>query len=291
MQVIGLADGRRVSLERYGCRGGLPVLALHGTPGSHLKFASGEAEAAACGVELLAVDRWGYGATDAPATPSLARYAADAGELADRLGLDRFSVLGISGGGPFATAVAAGLGDRVAAAALVSPVGPVADASPLRLDPIHAVAFRLLPHLPRTTAALFHVLRLVARHRPQAAARLAAGRARPCDRDILDGGTCANDLGRSFALGMAGGVRGAVIDVQLFGRPWAIDWAGVTAPCRIWIGDDDRNVPIAAAVDLASRLQAAGAATELTRLAGAGHYWIVDNFGDVCRWLAANQRR
>ena len=47
--------------------------------------------------------------------------------LADELGLERFGLIGISGGGPYAVATAALAGRRVSALALVSPVGPLAD--------------------------------------------------------------------------------------------------------------------------------------------------------------------
>ena len=57
---------------------------------------------------------------NAPLTDADGRVlAADVAALADHLGVDRFAVQGLSAGGPYALAVAALLGDRVAACAAV----------------------------------------------------------------------------------------------------------------------------------------------------------------------------
>src|SRR5262245_23425504 len=115
---VVLAGGRRMSYRDVGDAAAIPVVALHGTPGSRLKFVLTEAAAHSLGLRLVTPDRWGYGRSDAPSGPALADYARDVQELTERLGIDSFAVLGVSGGGPFAAAVAAGLGRRVSALAL-----------------------------------------------------------------------------------------------------------------------------------------------------------------------------
>jgi pimeloyl-ACP methyl ester carboxylesterase len=72
-------------------------------------------------VRLVTVDRPGYGRS---APSDNGRLAADAGGLADHLGLGRFAVVGWSGGGQFALAVTAGLQDWVSAVALLGTPAP-----------------------------------------------------------------------------------------------------------------------------------------------------------------------
>src|SRR5919106_2686580 len=118
-RVQRLPGGRRVGYAEFGDPGGKPVLAIHGTPGSRFMFARTDRAARARGLRIIAPERPGYGLSDYCHAGSLARLAADAVALADALGLDRFAVLGVSGGGPHALVAASAMLDRVALLALI----------------------------------------------------------------------------------------------------------------------------------------------------------------------------
>ena len=60
------------------------------------------ATAIAAGVVAIAPDRPGYGLSTFQKARTLAGWSRDVAELAGHLGLDRFAVVGISGGGPHA---------------------------------------------------------------------------------------------------------------------------------------------------------------------------------------------
>jgi pimeloyl-ACP methyl ester carboxylesterase len=53
---------------------------------------------------------------------------ADVVALADRLGIDRFAVLGYSGGGPYAVVCALAIPERLTCVGIVSGAGPFANA-------------------------------------------------------------------------------------------------------------------------------------------------------------------
>jgi len=95
---ITLADGRILAHCEWGDPSGSPVLLVHGAPGSRLLCPDEDATAVA-GVRLLTVDRPGYGGSNARPDPSLLGWADDVQALADRLGLERFAVVGFSAGG------------------------------------------------------------------------------------------------------------------------------------------------------------------------------------------------
>ena len=59
--------------------------------------------------------------------PGMARWVADTGALVDHLRLERFGLVGWSGGGQFALAMAAGLPDRVTSVALAGTPAPAHD--------------------------------------------------------------------------------------------------------------------------------------------------------------------
>ena len=72
-------------------------------------------------------DRPGYGLSTFREDRRLVDWPVDVAQLADHLGIEQFSVMGISGGGPHAAVCAALLAERVQRAAIVSGVGPLSD--------------------------------------------------------------------------------------------------------------------------------------------------------------------
>jgi pimeloyl-ACP methyl ester carboxylesterase len=64
-------------------------------------------------IRLISVERNGFGDTAFDPAWTLADYAGDVRTVLDHLGVTRFSVVAISGGGPYAAHVAAALGPRV----------------------------------------------------------------------------------------------------------------------------------------------------------------------------------
>lgn len=285
-QSLVLPSGRVVRYRDYGAADGRPVLGLHGTPGSHFKFAAADEPARALGLRIIGIDRWGYGGTSRHPVPSFAAFASDCADVLEQLGIVRAAVLGISGGGPFACAVAGGLADRIACTALVSPVGPIVEAglTSRALGPIHAIAFRILPRVPSIASVMFAPFRVLARASPSSAVALAAMRAVGADRATMRDPEFRRALGATFAAGLQCGTQGPAIDLALFGRAWDVRPQDIRCPTRIWIGREDRNVPVVAAVRLGRMVPGC----ETTLVERAGHYWIAQNFETVLRWIAAH---
>lgn len=116
--------GRTVTYAEWGDRAGLPILVMHGTPGSRLGRFSDAAALAATGARLIRHDRPGYGGSDRFPGRRVADVVADAIAVLDALGVDRFAVSGDSGGGPHALAVAAALPGRVLRVRVTASLAP-----------------------------------------------------------------------------------------------------------------------------------------------------------------------
>ena len=281
-RVVRLADGRRITYRTYGAPCGHPVLALHGTPGSRLKFASTEQAAAALGLSVIAPDRWGYGGTDPHTSPSLAAFAADIGVLADRLGMVRFAVMGVSGGGPYAAALAALLPDRITAIAMVSPVGPIAGESDPEIGAFHRFCFGPLARRPRAIRGVFTGFRWLLNASPRLGLGIAMARVPPADRATLAADGVSDRLARTFIEGLRQGTHGPTIDLGLFGRDWNVPLERARAAAKIWIGSEDRNVPISATRRLAARMSGC----TLTVIPDEGHLWVALHYDEILEWLA-----
>jgi pimeloyl-ACP methyl ester carboxylesterase len=278
-----LADGRSLAYRTFGDPAGRPVIALHGTPGSRLKFSAADEPARRLGLRLVAPDRWAYGRTSAHPAPSLAAFAGDMAALADRLGLAAFAVMGVSGGGPFAAATAALLPARVTALALVAPVGPMAGEDRAGVSAFHRFCFGPLARRPRAVGAVFGAFRGALGLWPRLGLRLGMLNVPRADRQVLATGDVAARLARTFSEGLRPGAGGPVIDLALFGAPWQVPLGDACMPARLWLGTADRNVPLVAAHRLAARL----GRCETVTLEGEGHLWVALNYAEVLAWIAA----
>lgn len=282
-----LQDGRALGYRIFGDPGGWPLLFLHGTPGSRLKFSIGDEAGRRLGLAIIAPDRWGYGLTDAPAVARLSTYADDMAALMDHLGHARFAVGGVSGGGPFAAAVAACHARRVAALALISPVGPIAEVcGEGALSPAHRFCFTVLPEWPKAIAVVFRGFRWSLAHAPRLAGQLATLRGAGHDREIIARPEVAEWLLGSFREGLRPGMAGPVTDLRVFSQSWDVNPKSILAPTRMWIGGDDTAVPIAAARALAETIPDC----TLSEMPGEGHLWLATHYPLVLEWIASAVR-
>lgn len=285
---LRLADGRTLGYRIYGNPEGTPLVFLHGTPGARVKFIIGHHAGRVLDLALIAPDRWGYGLTDPHPAPSLSAFADDVAQLADHLGHARFAVGGISGGAPYACAVAARLPSRTVALALISPMGPI-DGAVLTppLPALQRFSFGVLPQRPRTVARIFRAFRFCARHAPYLALQLATLRSCRDDKALITQPAVSAPLLASFEEGLRPGMAGPITDLALFAAPWNIDFSAITSPTRLWMGTRDPTVPAAGVRALIERIPGC----RLIELPDAGHFWVAANYAQVLTWIVAELRR
>jgi pimeloyl-ACP methyl ester carboxylesterase len=282
LRILTLPDGRRVACAEYGDPGGLPVLALHGTPGSRLMFALADRAARERGVRLIAPERPGYGLSDYRHSESLAQIAEDLSAVADLYEVERFAVIGVSGGGPYAVAAAAAMPDRISLLALVAPIGEVADVQ-LRLSRFQRLLFRRLARRPWASRLFFGRLRLMVFRSPDTAYRWLMRRVRAADRELLARSGVRISLQAAMGEGLRPGVEGVAQDLRLCCSPWRLRFADIDVPAIIWQGSDDPVVPPEAAYALARALPNC----RLDVIPAAGHYWVFSRFGLILDAVAA----
>ncbi len=121
---VTTADGRTLRVTDVGDPDGVPVITLHGMPGSRLPWSVDVARARQRGIRLLSYDRPGYGGSSRLEGRNVADCAADVRTIADALGIRRLGVWGVSGGGPHAAACAALLTGLVPAVGVLASVAP-----------------------------------------------------------------------------------------------------------------------------------------------------------------------
>jgi len=113
VETLTLADGRVLAFDDVGDPGGFPVVYQPGWTFGRLGRHPDDTLAAQAGLRLVSVDRPGYGGSTPQAVRTMRGSAEDTEQLVDHVGIDRFAILGYSGGGLHALAAAGHLGDRV----------------------------------------------------------------------------------------------------------------------------------------------------------------------------------
>jgi pimeloyl-ACP methyl ester carboxylesterase len=116
-QTFSLPDGRQLGYCVVGQ--GTPVLYFHGTASSRLEVSLLEKFAFAERLQIIGVDRPGFGLSTFTAKKSLSAFANDVDLLIEQLGFNQVAVLGWSGGGVFALAYVALFPERVTKAVVV----------------------------------------------------------------------------------------------------------------------------------------------------------------------------
>ncbi len=262
--MVRLKDGRVIAVEEYGDPAGPPVFYFHGWPASRLEAGL----IADLPVRLLAFDRPGYGRSTPAPGRTLLDWPADVAEVADRLGLPRFHIVGLSGGGPFAAACAHALPDRVAGLALVCPVPPSEHKAAWSGGVAHL--FRLGRH-PRLAHRLFSVMRPLLKRRLITPSTLVGKSLPESDRAALTP-ALVQGLARVWREGLGRSVQGALCDAFIYAKPWGIALDQMRVPTAIWCGADDTLIPLASL----AAYQAIPGAT-LTVIPGEGHYSLALN--------------
>ena len=273
-----LPDGRELARVELGDPAGRPIIGFHGTPGSRHQLVLDETPVRSAGVRLISVDRPGYGHSSLNPGRRLVDWPQDVARLADHLDLDRFGVVGYSGGGPHALACAAVLPDRVAAAGVISGVGPLsARGAEEGMMPLNVLVTRVARRSAKPLQVMFEVFAFVQRRWPE---RIIEGMRRqmpPADAEIVGRPEVREWVIREMRRSPITSGEAAAQDFELFSRWWGFRLEDIKVPVHFWQGDADRNVPPRHARSMATEVPGA----VLHEIAGAGHFMVVDHIIDI----------
>lgn len=258
---VRMPDGRTVAVAEWGDPEGVPMFALHGTPGGRIAYWVDPAIYARHGLRRLTLDRPGYGESSRQAGRTVANAVADIEAIADALGVGQYAVTGGSGGGPHALACAALGGDRV--------LRCLADVSiaPFGAEGVDFVAGMTEGNVLEFNAALAGeaALRpLLVRERATTLQRLADGRSdflgddyQMAEADRAQMAKHLNRITHHMVNCLEPGVDGWVDDDIAFTKPWGFDVGSITIPVYLTYGRADTLVPAAHGDWLAAHIRGA----------------------------------
>jgi pimeloyl-ACP methyl ester carboxylesterase len=271
---VVLSDGRLLTYAEYGKATGKPVVFFHGLPGSRIEGALLESQAHVNGLRVIAPDRPGMGGSDFQRDRVLLDWPNDVAELADCLDVERFGVLGVSGGGPYVVACAHSIPDRVTAAVVVA--GPAPMSSPEATSGMSAQSrrmFWLARRTPWLARVIFGLTALAVRWFPDRVFGRVSSSTPPSDMAVLERPDVKQVIMGSFREALRNGGHGVAYEMTLFTRPWGFQLQDVRRRVDLWQGTADVNVPPWMTEDLATQLPEC----DTHILQGEGHFSLLAN--------------
>lgn len=267
---IAVGDDRQIGFAEFGDPQGRAIFWLHGTPGARRQIPmEARVYAEQRQIRLIGVDRPGIGSSTPYQYDTVFAFAEDLRTIADTLGIDRFEVIGLSGGGPYTLACAAAMPDRVVAAGVLGGVAPVrgVDAISGGISTLISAAAPVVQiagaPLRLAASTLIRLIRPVAEPALYVYARISP----EADRQLL----VRPEFKAMFLDDLLNGSRKQLAapfaDVVVFARDWGFRLDEVKVPVRWWHGDADHIVPFDHGQHVVSRLPDA----QLTHLPGESH--------------------
>jgi pimeloyl-ACP methyl ester carboxylesterase len=264
-------DGSVIACEVAGAADAAPVLFCHGLADSRLSAYQLAAVADRLGLRICAPDRPGIGRTDPRYLHRLADWVDDAALVLDALGADTVALLGVSGGGPFAAACAAGLAGRVRSLTLISPLG--SPGWPTRgMAAGERVSLEIARQVPAFGGWFLGRLAALAQYSPQLFLRLALSELPGVDRQALEQPDMRDPFLANYLEAFRRGSGGVAQDLRVLTRPWGFQLSAIQVPTWIHHGDADTTVPVQHAELFAAAIPGA----QLRLHPGQGHFSIFD---------------
>ncbi|MFW9879218.1 MAG: alpha/beta hydrolase, partial [Candidatus Thorarchaeota archaeon] len=124
-QIIMLKDGRKLGYAEFGIPDAKPIFYFHGHGSSRLEPKMYGFDEKQYNVRLISIDRPGRGLSDFKDKRTILDWPNDVVELANSLNIQKFAVLGGSGGCPYALACALKIPERLTYCGIISGLGPI----------------------------------------------------------------------------------------------------------------------------------------------------------------------
>ena len=275
---IKMIDGSIVGYAEYGDLNGKPVIHFHGTPSSRFEADNPDLDVIAerLHIRYIIPDRPGHGLSSwKPYT--ITNYPDIVARIADKLNLDRFAVIGLSGGGRFVAACTWKIPLRLTNAVIVSGTAPFdLPGAKEALSKEDQQTYSMADKTPWLFRMFLWKFARGARRNPASILSM-FDHAADSDKVLLT----RPGVKRAFVNMVNGafeqGTRAVAYDWATIARPWGFSLREIKVPVHIWHGEADTLVPVKHSHILAEAIP-----DVITRFfPDEGHILIVNHFEDL----------
>jgi pimeloyl-ACP methyl ester carboxylesterase len=238
-KIVNLPDKRKLSYIDVGDESGKIILYFHGVPSAADEWSmwGDEEKIKALGIRLIAIDRPGLGLSSFHPNRRISDWAKDITQFVDILGIKKFSVLGYSGGGPYAAACAALIPDRLRSVGIVSSVVSFDKENVLEaINPWNIKFLKSSIDKPLLFRFLYRQVGLIAKLAPKQYLKKALESFEATDAEVF----CISKVHNAL-FSAKGSAKGQQLDTKLIISPWDFDLKDIQIPVYLWQGGKDHN--------------------------------------------------
>jgi len=276
-QKIQLSDGRDLGFAEFGPGDGEPIFYFSGGNSSRIEGKWFESAAEIHGVRLIVPDRPGFGLSTNLYKRQLLEWPKDVNELANYLGVDNFSLFGLSGGGPHVLATAFKAAERLNKVAIVSGTAPPDMPNKYRgMWPPVKLIFFTADKFPSINRYLLIQMANFYSDEEQMLKRMTQAMPKADIELINRSPEIIKIFSESAKEAHKNGVEGDAHEWQLYVRPWQFQLVDIEKEIRLWYGKFDRQVPIEMGRYLDQKLPN----SQLIEVDDGGHFSTINNHID-----------
>lgn len=242
-----------LSYAIYGSTSGYPVIYCHGYPGSHKECPFPEDIVQQNNLRFIVVERPGYGDSTGEFDNQLNNWITAINQISIDQDIDTFAVMGFSGGGFYAQALASSnlLHSKIDKLVLVSSASPLMGQGNFSgIHPAYQELYRLALHdvdalrgaLDGLLVDIQTFLEIFLENLPDA------------DKQTIEKNNMAASLKNNFIHAAHNGALGLFNDVLKHVTPWPFDPAKIQCGTQIWHSQSDVNIPVIMCEDLANKI-------------------------------------
>jgi len=269
--IFQVTKNRRLAYEEYGDSKGKPVFYFHGWPGSRFGAVRMDHYGKKHGYRIISPDRPGVGESDDKKNRTLLDWPDDVTALADYLKLKKFSILGLSGGGPYVLACSYKIPHRLETVIIGAGLGPL-----YRIAEYPYVSsktkwlWKLSMRMVDLVSIQLMIMRCVVCSFPNSVLIRLNWHRTDGGRDGIHHLALRHELIDSTRESLKNGIMGCVRDARIYARDWGFRIEDVTIPVYLWHGRKDNRVPDYHARFISSKLKNA----KFFSIPDAGHYLL-----------------
>jgi len=243
-KTIKLKDGRKLGYIDIGKSDGKPLFHFNGFPGSRLEVTILADRAIKKNIRVIGIDRPGMGLSDFKKNRTLLDWPDDVVELADALGIDKFAIEGISGGGPYVAACAYKIPERLTSCGIISG----AASKDLEIEKKMRI-FSVIRIFPWLFKLMMWVQSRGMKDLEKAEKNMkkALNKFPEADRKVFEDPQILSLFIKESAEAFRHGSKGAYYEGKIYARSWGFNLEDISPKLKvyIWHGDADTSVPIA----------------------------------------------